>query len=177
MHGRPGRTPAHPRLAGILIIVFGSAPPGERVLGLGSPSVGRPAPDDGIEPSGHTAFADRPQSEEQMPRRRHWFGLSDESLASPDVAVLGLPWVGAGNRRSGAALAPGRLRDLSTTSDPIGRRGQLVETLRLRDYGDVPAVDAGGQPLSWKEYSDRAAAKLDALPAGAFPLLLGGDNA
>jgi len=112
-----------------------------------------------------------------VPKRRHWFGLNDDALASPDVAVLGLPWVGASNRRSGAALAPGKLRDLSTTSDPIGRRGRLVETLRLRDYGDVPAEEPGGGPLAWKQYAERVLAKLESLPAETFTLLLGGDNA
>ncbi len=111
-----------------------------------------------------------------MPRRRHWFGLSDDTHANPDVAVLALPWVGASNRRSGAALAPDKLRDLSTTSDPIGRRGRPVETLRLRDYSDVP-TEEGGRALAWKEYADRAMAKLESLPPNAFTLLLGGDNA
>ena len=104
-----------------------------------------------------------------MPSRRPWFGLDDPALAAPDVAVLGLPWVGAANRRSGAALAPERLRDLSKTSDPIPRRGNPVEGLRVRDYGDVAAP-------SWQEFTDRAAAKLNALPERAFTLLLGGDN-
>lgn len=104
-----------------------------------------------------------------MPSRRPWFGLDDQALAAPDVAVLGLPWVGAANRRSGAALAPDRLRDLSKTSDPIPRRGNPVEGLRVRDYGDVAAP-------SWEEFTDRATAKLNALPERAFTLLLGGDN-
>jgi agmatinase len=111
-----------------------------------------------------------------VPRRGHWFGLNDETIANPGVAILGLPWVGAANRRSGAALAPGKLRELSTTSDPIGRRGRLVEELRVRDYGDVPAEDHGGGALAWKEYMARAAARIDALPREAFTLLLGGDN-
>lgn len=105
-----------------------------------------------------------------MPSRRNWFGLDDPVLAAPDVAFLSLPWVGAANRRSGAALAPGRLRELSKTSDPIPRRGHPVERLGVRDYGDV---DAEG---SWKEFADRAAARLSALPERAFTLLLGGDN-
>lgn len=104
-----------------------------------------------------------------MPSRRSWFGLDDQAITAPDVAVLALPWVGAGNRRSGAALAPDRLRDLSKTSDPIPRRGKPVEGLRVRDYGDVTAP-------SWQEFAERAAATLNALPERAFTLLLGGDN-
>ena len=111
-----------------------------------------------------------------MPRRRHWFDLDDEAAARPDVAVLGLPWVGGANRRAGAALAPQRLRELSTTSDPNDRRGRPVEGLSLRDYGDVAPVDGAGRNLPWPEYVDAATARLAAIPREAFTLLLGGDN-
>ncbi|MBN1210515.1 MAG: arginase family protein [Myxococcaceae bacterium] len=110
-----------------------------------------------------------------MKQRRLWFDLADDTLAEPRVAILGLPFDRAVSLREGAALAPERMRAISRTADPISRRGLRV-TARVRDYGDVEARDPSGYPLSQQTWLEAARSRLSALPAGAFPLAIGGDN-
>ena len=107
-----------------------------------------------------------------MKERRIWFDLNDEAAASPDVAIIGMPYDGSASRRAGAAQAPARLRELSKTSDSITRRGTLIRNLSVRDFGDVTP----GETESQRDYLDRCAARLSELPGDATILALGGDN-
>ncbi|MFQ5701714.1 MAG: arginase family protein [Acidobacteriota bacterium] len=109
-----------------------------------------------------------------MRQRREWFDLHDDTLAEPDVAVVGMPFDASASRQVGASQAPARLRELSRTSDPITRRGQPVEGLTLRDFGDLntPAANNGSQP----DYLAQAQTRLYNLPKSSFLLLIGGDN-
>ena len=111
-----------------------------------------------------------------MRERRLWFDLDDPSAGSPRVAVLGLPYDGSASLKSGAAQAPGRLREISKTSDAITRRGRAVSGVTVRDFGDVAALDGSGRRLTQQEYLAAAASALDALPRESFVLALGGDN-
>ncbi len=107
-----------------------------------------------------------------MARRRPWFGLDDPACEAPRVAVIGLPFDGTSSLRAGAAQAPAKLRELSTTSDPITRRGRVIEGVTLRDFGDV----APGQETTARDYLARVGARLGALPQSDLALLIGGDN-
>ncbi len=107
-----------------------------------------------------------------MRPRRAWFDLDDETAAEPAVAILGLPYDGSASRRAGAAAAPAKLREIALTSDPITRRGSPVTGLSVRDFGDV--APPAGEPQ--RDWLDAAEHRVAALPAGAFPLILGGDN-
>lgn len=111
-----------------------------------------------------------------MRQRRPWFDLHDDSLTAPDVAVVGLPYDGSASLRAGAAQAPARLREISKTSDPITRRGRLVEGITLRDFGDVPVAGRAGRVLSQRDYLEAARERMETLPEGSFPIALGGDN-
>ena len=111
-----------------------------------------------------------------MRSRKPWFDLHDETLATPRVAILGLPFDGASSLKKGAAAAPQRLREISRTCDPITRRARRFAGLTLRDYGDVAATRADGSPVSQIEYFAAAGARLSEIPADSFLITLGGDN-
>lgn len=110
-----------------------------------------------------------------MRERKLWFDLNDDSIADPDVAILGLPFDGNAIRRAGAAAAPERLRSISRTSDAITRRGRPIDGVTVHDYGDVAAAAASGRAAS-QPYLLEAAARLADLPPDSFVLALGGDN-
>ena len=110
------------------------------------------------------------------PHRHLWSGLiSDDvasltaSLTAAEVGVLGVPFDGAASFRRGTAFAPAKLRELSPHLAPCAEEGQPL-SLRVRDYGDVPA------DLEWSRYfqmvEDRAAEVL----RHPLALFLGGDH-
>lgn len=110
-----------------------------------------------------------------MPSREKWFGLHDEGVAVPDVALIGLPFDGSVSFRTGSAAAPARLRELSRTADPVSRRGRRT-AVTVRDFGDVATTGPDGRELSPERFLESAFARLQALPAESFLLALGGDN-
>lgn len=111
-----------------------------------------------------------------MASRRIWFDLHRDSEPNPDIGILGLPFDGGSSRRRGAAAAPGRLREISRTSDPITRTGSPVEAVTLRDFGDIDAADRNGRPLAQRDFFDAAAGRLRSLPDCRLVICLGGDN-
>jgi agmatinase len=106
------------------------------------------------------------------PHRYLWSGLISgdaASLTAAEVGVLGVPFDGAVSFRRGTAFAPAKLRELSSHQAPCAEEGQPL-SLRVRDYGDVPA------DLEWLRYfqtvEDRAAEVLQ----HPLALFLGGDH-
>lgn len=69
------------------------------------------------------------------PSEHVWSGLISED-GDAEVGVLGVPFDGAVSFRTGAALAPARLRELSTHLAGCAEEGQPL-SLRVHDYGDV----------------------------------------
>lgn len=111
-----------------------------------------------------------------MKDRRHWFDLHDDSCEQPDVSILGLPFDGGVGFRAGAAGAPGRMRQISKTSDPITRRGASLRGLSLRDFGDVEPLGGEGEPPAVRAYLETARHRMEDLPGDGFLLFLGGDH-
>ncbi len=111
-----------------------------------------------------------------MRDRQPWFDLHSPSCVDPAVAVLGLPFDGGVGFRAGAAGGPERMRRISRTSDPITRRRISLDDLTLRDFGDVSALGATGEPLSIRDYREAARLRLEELPDDSFKLVVGGDN-
>jgi agmatinase len=105
-----------------------------------------------------------------VPRRTSWFDLEVTDDGDADLTIVGVPFDGSVSLRAGAADAPARMRQLSTTSDPVDRRGRVVRA-RVRDLGDVAAGGADRARL-FAEVRRRVAA----LPGEPFVLGLGGDN-
>lgn len=102
------------------------------------------------------------------PHRDLWSGLVSDDPAA-EVGVLGVPFDGAVSFRRGTAFAPARLRELTPHLAPCAEEGQPL-TLRVRDYGDVPA------DLDWSRYFrdvERRAADVLHHPLALF---LGGDH-
>lgn len=109
-----------------------------------------------------------------MRQREPWFDLHDPGLSRPGVAIIGLPFDGSASLRAGAAQAPGRLREISRTCDPVTRRGRPIAGLSVRDFGDVAPLE--GPRATHRQYLEAALARLDDLPPDSFVLALGGDN-
>ncbi len=103
-----------------------------------------------------------------LPRQDLWSGLLS---GDPDaeVGVLGVPFDGAVSFRRGAALAPSRLRELSTYLSPCAEEGQPL-SLRVRDYGDVPA------DLEWSRYFQTVEKRAAEVLQHPLALFLGGDH-
>lgn len=106
------------------------------------------------------------------PREDLWSGLISVGTPTPgdaEVGVLGMPFDGAASYRRGAALAPSRLRELSTHLSPCADEGRPLR-LRVRDYGDVPA--GPDRP----RYSHTVEARAMEVLRHPLALFLGGDH-
>ena len=119
-----------------------------------------------------------------MQFRHPWGGLADPAWSlGADVAILGVPYDGAACFRAGAALAPSRLRVISSSSPAISEEGYVVDPARfqVRDAGDVSApLDAGGQPdgseAARVAYFERVQDAARQEIASSFLLTVGGDH-
>ena len=97
-----------------------------------------------------------------------WSGLISDDPAA-DVGVLGVPFDGAVSFRTGAALAPARLRELSPHLAACAEEGQPL-TVQVRDYGDV-RLDPEG-PAYFQAVEEQAKQPLQ----HPLALFLGGDH-
>jgi len=97
-----------------------------------------------------------------------WSGLISED-PDAEVGVLGVPFDGAVSFRRGAALAPARLREMSTHLAGCAEEGQPL-SLRVRDYGDV-RLDPEGAAY-FQAVEERAAQPLQ----HPLALFVGGDH-
>jgi agmatinase len=122
-----------------------------------------------------------------MIARHPWGGLADPNAPPPpDVVILGLPYDAGVCFRAGAAQAPRRLREISSSSPAISEEGFVVapSDLKVQDLGDIaPDGAPGGKEAVAREYFtrvERAAADVfcRAAHAGrdAFLLTVGGDH-
>src|SRR3979409_2695119 len=104
-------------------------------------------------------------------RPRPWGGLSvNEAGEAADIVVAGIPYDGSAVYRKGAALAPARIRQLSSVMPPVAEDGRALTALRVEDIGDL---DAGTDIQSgWINPADR----LSRVPPNAFLTVLGGDH-
>jgi len=121
-----------------------------------------------------------------MIERPAWGGLANPSDRSPaDVVIVGLPYEGGACFRAGAAAAPQRLRDISSSSPAISEIGRVIKPgdLHVIDAGDiVPEGTADGDAARrryFRRVEEALAPFLDA-PAGGktapFLLSIGGDH-
>jgi len=95
-------------------------------------------------------------------------------LAGVDLAVVGVPFDTGGTYRVGARFGPSGIRQESMLLRPYHAEHDVdvVETLSLVDYGDLP-VTPGYLPESHAQIAGAAGALLD---AGVVPVFLGGDH-
>jgi len=124
-----------------------------------------------------------------MIARHPWGGLADPGAPPPpDVVILGLPYDGGVCFRAGAAQAPRRLREISSSSPAISEEGFVIapSDLGVQDLGDI-VPEAGAAPgvdeARAKEYFGRVERAVTdvlrrAAHAGrdAFLLTVGGDH-
>lgn len=102
------------------------------------------------------------------PHRDLWSGLVSDGPAA-EVGVLGVPFDRAVSFRSGTALAPTKLRELTPHMSCATEEGQTL-TLRVRDYGDV-APD-----LEWPRYFQIVEERAMEVLRHPLALFLGGDH-
>jgi agmatinase len=95
-------------------------------------------------------------------------------LAGVDAAVYGIPFDTATSFRTGARYGPEGIRSASALLRPYNPAldVNVVETLSVVDYGDVP-VSPGDTERTYGQVEEALAPLLD---AGVFPLALGGDH-
>jgi agmatinase len=95
-------------------------------------------------------------------------------LAGVDAAVYGIPFDTATSFRTGARFGPEGIRSASALLRPYNPAldVNVVETLSIVDYGDVP-VSPGDTERTYGQVEEALAQLLD---AGVFPLALGGDH-
>ena len=95
-------------------------------------------------------------------------------LAGVDAAVYGIPFDTATSFRTGARYGPEGIRSASALLRPYNPAAgvNVVETLSIVDYGDVP-VSPGDTERTYGQVEEALAPVLE---AGVFPLALGGDH-
>lgn len=99
-----------------------------------------------------------------------WAGLAGAPLEGADVVLAGIPYDGSAVYRKGAALAPGRIRELSAVMPPVTEDGRPLDGLKVHDLGNLdigPDIETG-----WAKAADRLAT----VPAEAVLTVLGGDH-
>src|SRR6478672_2150240 len=91
-----------------------------------------------------------------------------------DAAVIGIPFDTATSFRSGARFGPEAIRSASALLRPYhpALDVNVVETLSIVDYGDVP-VSPGDTERTYGQIEQGLAPLVE---AGVFPLALGGDH-
>jgi agmatinase len=95
-------------------------------------------------------------------------------LAGVDAAVYGIPFDTATSYRTGARFGPEAIRSASALLRPYNPALEVdvVETLSIVDYGDVP-VSPGDVERTYCQVEEALAPLIE---AGVFPLALGGDH-
>ena len=95
-------------------------------------------------------------------------------LAGVDAAAIGIPFDTATSYRTGARFGPEAIRSASALLRPFhsGFGIDLVETLSMIDYGDVP-VAPGDTEGTYRRIEE---ALEPVLAAGVFPAVMGGDH-
>src|SRR5438067_13740235 len=95
-------------------------------------------------------------------------------LTGVDAAVYGIPFDTATSYRTGPRFGPEAIRSASALLRPYNPAlgVDVVETLSIVDYGDVP-VSPGHTERTYGQVEETLATLVD---AGVFPLALGGDH-
>jgi agmatinase len=95
-------------------------------------------------------------------------------LDGVDAAVYGIPFDTATSYRTGPRFGPEAIRSASALLRPYNPAlgVNVVETLSIVDYGDVP-VSPGDTERTYGQVEEAVARLVD---AGVFPLALGGDH-
>lgn len=118
--------------------------------------------------------------------RHPWGGLADPARRPPaGVIILGLPYEGGSCWRPGAAAAPQRLRDISSSSPAISETGSVIDPndLRLIDAGDLDPEGTAADDRARRRYFDRVEEAVPRILGTAaadgdapFLLSIGGDH-
>jgi agmatinase len=120
----------------------------------------------------------RPLDAKEIPRfagiRTFMRAPHTTDLAGVDAAVYGIPFDTATSFRTGPRFGPEAIRSASALLRPYNPAldVNVVETLSIVDYGDVP-VSPGHTERTYGQIEEGL---VQILEAGAFPLALGGDH-
>jgi agmatinase len=120
----------------------------------------------------------RPLDAREMPRfagvRTFMRAPHTTDLAGVDAAVYGIPFDTATTYRTGTRFGPEAIRSASALLRPYNPALEVnvVETLSIVDYGDVP-VSPGDTRRTYGQIQEALAPLVE---AGVLPLALGGDH-
>lgn len=109
----------------------------------------------------------------KLSERALWNGLNDPALTieTADITVLGLPFDGAVSYRTGAALAPDRLRNISGHIAPTSEAGKSFAGLKVLDLGNLEQENH-----SQNLYFEMVEAKALTMLQNGFATFIGGDH-
>jgi agmatinase len=120
----------------------------------------------------------RPLDAKEIPRfagiRTFMRAPHTTDLAGVDAAVYGIPFDTATSYRTGPRFGPEAIRSASALLRPYNPAlgVDVVETLSIVDYGDVPVSPGDTE----RTYGQVEAALAPLVDVGVFPLALGGDH-
>ena len=120
----------------------------------------------------------RPLDAKEIPRfagiRTFMRAPHTTDLSGVDAAVYGIPFDTATSFRTGTRFGPEAIRSASALLRPYNPAlgVNVVETLSVVDYGDVP-VSPGDTERTYAQIEEALAPLVE---AGVFPLALGGDH-
>lgn len=102
--------------------------------------------------------------------RALWSGMNTQD-DDAEIGVLGIPFDGAVSWRTGARLAPARMRDISPHIDYSTEEGEII-TMRVKDYGDMES------DLDWARFFDSTEQVASQMMQGQHKLafFIGGDH-
>lgn len=106
-----------------------------------------------------------------MVELKPWGEVNCATIEEADVCVMGVPFDSAVSCGKGAAMAPEVMRGLSRYLPPITEEGNVFDTLKVYDHGDVP------MNLNWEEYYEAVEQEaLNLMKTDKFCLFMGGDH-
>ena len=109
---------------------------------------------------------------EMIKDKKIWAGLNcpDIPMEQADIIIFGIPYDGGISFRAGAKDAPRELRAITYTIDPTTERLESIDSLKVRDMGDISGENR-------EEIFQRAEAITSkAYQSGRFITMIGGDH-
>lgn len=95
-------------------------------------------------------------------------GLTVKTIEESNVTLTGIPYDEGCSCGGGASEAPNRIRELSSYLPPLSMDGELLDKVKLYDYGDL------NNCLNYFDFLHKTA--YERISTSKFPIFVGGDH-